>query len=232
MAKSWKCAHCATVNPETTLTCSACGRIQGSVVVPPNAQGAPGAPPGSTPVAGWPADAEALARMTPPAPPLPWWRRIPITWIVGIGIALAISFGGLIFAATRDSSGQITKSGDLTATELRVGDCFDLKDPESDEVTDVTARPCNEEHEYELFFTEPMADGPYPSKDDFTQFVVDSCGPAFDTFVGRTYEDSVLDIYWMYPLEDVWSSGDHDVQCAVFHPRVHRLTSSLKDSKK
>ena len=40
----------------------------------------------------------------------------------------------------------------MTAADLRVGDCFDLKDPAADEIDDVTAGPCTAAHEFEMFF--------------------------------------------------------------------------------
>ena len=40
---------------------------------------------------------------------------------------------GWYFNASRSSTGEITKAGDMTAADLRVGDCFDLKDPAANE---------------------------------------------------------------------------------------------------
>src|SRR5262245_59114162 len=160
----------------------------------------------------------------------PLWKRLPLGLIV-IGFFIAAgAIGGLIFNASRGDSGEITKSGDMAATDLRVGDCFDLKDPSAEEIGDVTALPCATEHEYELFFTGTMPDGPFPNDDGFIEWLQANCSPAFESYVGLAYENSELDIFWLQPTSDAWNEGDRSIQCAVYHPRIHRLTESLKGS--
>ena len=61
---------------------------------------------------------------------------------------------------------------------------------------------------------------------------IDNCGPAFDAYVGKVYEESELDIYWFYPLSDGWNDGDRSVRCAASHPRIQRLTESIKGSNR
>ena len=188
-------------------------------------------PPGTTPpgdggVSGWsPPDGSA-----PAAGPVPLWRRIPIGFVIVMAFVLGGAALGWYFGAGRSSSGEINKAGDLQANDLRVGDCFDLKDREADEVGDVTARPCTTAHEFELFFTGSMADGAYPSDADFESFVEGACLPAFATYIGTAYEDSTLDLQWLQPTDDAWREGDRSVQCAVFHPDNAGLTTSVKDS--
>lgn len=182
------------------------------------------AAPDWTPYGGNQADA--------PAAPVPLWRRIPIGWLV-VGIFV---IGGAIsswyFGAARSDTGGIVKPGDLTATELRVGDCFDLKDPTAEEFEDVTARPCTQEHEFELFYAGSMPEGAYPADPVFEGFMTDNCLPAFLAYVGKEYEQSELDVSWLTPTTEAWNQGDRTTQCAVYHPRIHRLTESLKGSKR
>ena len=166
----------------------------------------------------------------PPAAQEPFWKRLPLGLIVVGFFVAAGAIGGLIFNASRGSSGEITKSGDLSAVELRAGDCFDLKDPSAEEIGDVTAIPCSTEHEYETFFVGTMPEGPFPSDDGFIAWLDDNCRPAFDAYVGMDYENSELDIFWLQPTSEAWSDGDRSIQCALYHPRIHRLTESLKGS--
>jgi hypothetical protein len=270
MAKGWKCPHCSTENPDTTLTCTGCGRIQGSVVVPGSAPVTPWAtpvppavdapetpgslPPPPTYSAGDPSaplwNPPAAAGEAPPAGPggepapaatgwavnldavppasTPLWRKLPIGWLI-VGVLVAGGgIAGFLFNASRSDTGEITRAGDLTANDLRVGDCFDLKDPTADEVFDVTAHPCTEAHEYEVFFVGPMADGAFPTDDAVTNFVIDNCAPAFDAFIGLAYSDSTLDFSWLSPTSGSWSDGDRAVQCAAYDPNEARLTQSLR----
>jgi hypothetical protein len=234
------------------MNCSRCGLIRGGVVVPgsyvPSAAtefGASGSGPGepgatesgpaesgptepslggvSGPPVGW-------VQPTPVPASAPLWRRIPVQVIIFGVILLVGAIGGLVFNASRSDTGEIIKSGNLTAKDLRAGDCFDLKDPEAEEVDEVTALPCTNEHEYEMFFVGNMADGEFPAENAVTTFLTDNCLPAFTTFVGLAYEESELDIFWLSPTTESWQQGDHSIQCAVYHPRIHRLTSSLQGS--
>lgn len=275
MAKGWKCPHCSTENPETTLTCTGCGRIQGSVVVPGSPPvtpatstpltGTPGQspiPPSGEPSEGWqaassgwssgvapggpagaPSDPDAAPGNAPVGTPswavnldtvppasTPRWRRLPIGGILVVALVIAVSVGGYIFSAGRSSTGEINRSGDMTANDLRVGDCFDLKEPDAEEVGDVTARPCTEAHEYEVFYVGDMASGPYPGEEAFTGFMVDNCEPAFGSYVGKAYADSQLDFFWLYPSDESWGDGDRSVQCAAYDPENSRLTATIKGS--
>jgi hypothetical protein len=269
MAKGWKCPHCSTQNPETTLTCSGCGRIQGSVVVPGSTPPQPVSPGTNEPSEGWQASssdwspgpgtapgnsldntlgapansrADTGADAPPSTPswavnvdalppaPTPLWRRLPIGGIIVVVVVIAVGIGGFIFSASRSATGEIDRSGDMTANDLRVGDCFDLKEPDAEEVSDVTAHPCTEAHEYEVFYIGAVAEGAYPGLDALTEFVIDNCEPAFGGYVGTAYLDSQLDFSWLYPSDDSWGDGDRSVQCAVYDPANARLTASLKGS--
>ena len=204
----------------------------------PRAADAPGEAqmqPGPTAAADSPADVPSwmgpsagLGGPEVPAAPVPLWRRIPIG---GIIVAVLVIGGGIsswYFGAGRNDAGEIAKPGDLTANNLRVGDCYDLKEPEADEIEDVTAKPCTEPHQYELYFTGAVPDGDYPAESVFEAYVVANCDPAFTGYVGRAYQDSLLDIYWLYPTDGSWRQGDRTVQCAVYDPKIPRLTASLK----
>lgn len=254
MARRWKCARCSTENDEGVLTCSNCRMIRGAVVVP----GTFNAPVPGPVVAAGPASApvpepDRPAAADPPGTiassdlaPAPWdpsgiqvaapearlplWRRIPIGWVIVGVLVLGGGIAGFLANANRSASGEITKGGDLVAADLRVGDCFDLKDPNLEEIGDVTAVPCANEHEYEMYFVGTMADGAFPTEDAFNAFFESNCLGAFESYVGKAYEDSELDIFWLVPVEDSWGAGDRSVQCAVYHPRIHRLTGSMKGS--
>ena len=103
-----------------------------------------------------------LAGAEPPAAPLPLWRRLPIGWLVFGALVLGGGATSWFFGASRSDSGEIAKTGDMNAVDLRVGDCFDFKDPNAEELEDVTAMPCAQEHEHELIFTGSMPAGAYP----------------------------------------------------------------------
>lgn len=249
MAKGWKCARCGTENPETSLTCSSCRLIRGAVWVPTAQSQQPAAPPESTV---WSASAQsdqtygqaatagdqlgssvwaAGATPAPAAAARPSiLRMIPLNWIVIGLIAAATAVGGWYFSAGRGSSGEIERAGDMSASDLRVGDCFDLKDPDAEELSDVNARPCTSEHEYEIFFIATLPAGAYPPDSVFDAYLETHCQPNFATYIGKAYADSALAMSWLAPTEDGWDEGDRTLQCVVWSPNQSRLTSSLKGS--
>jgi hypothetical protein len=167
-----------------------------------------------------------------PVAPVPLWKRLPIGGIIFAVLLVGGGLSSLYFGAGRNDTGEIAKSGDLTANKLRVGDCYDLKEPEANEIEDVTAKPCTEEHQYELYFTGALPEGEYPAESVFEDYVVANCDPAFTGYVGKTFQDSLLDIYWLYPTDDSWRQGDRTVQCAVYDPKIPRLTASLKGANR
>ena len=217
--------------PETPWTPD----VPGAGSAPPlaAASGSP-APAGGAPAEdpSWMAPQPQLAGPEAPAAPVPLWRRLPIG---GIIFAVLLVGGGIstwYFGAGRSDTGEIAKPGDLGAVNLRVGDCYDLKDPGASEIEDVAAKPCTDAHEYELFFVGSLPEGAYPADAVFERYVIDHCDPAFATYVGKAYQDSSLDIYWLIPTPDSWGSGDRSVQCAVYDPKVARLTTSLKGASR
>ncbi len=207
---------------------------------PPAAQApwTPDAPPAAdaTAPAGAPTwvapSPELAAPELPAAAPVPLWKRLPIGGIIFAVLVVGGGISSLYFGAARNDTGEIAKSGDLTANNLRVGDCYDLKVPDANEIEDVTAKPCTEAHQYEMYWTGAMAEGDYPAETAFEDYVVANCDPAFTTFIGRAFEDSVLDIYWLYPTDDSWRQGDRTVQCAVYDPNQPLLTASLKGANR
>jgi hypothetical protein len=82
-----------------------------------------------------------------------------------------------------------------------------------------------------MFFVGSMPVGDYPAESVFETYVTDNCYPAFGAYVGKAYADSELSMQWLAPTAEGWRAGDHSVQRAVYHPRVHRQTQSLKGSK-
>jgi hypothetical protein len=170
---------------------------------------------------------------TPPAgqvSPRPIWRRIPIRLAMFGAIILAVAIGGYITSASRSSTGDITKGGDLVSNDLRVGDCWDMKDPSAHTVDSVAAKPCAETHEYEVIYIGAVPGDTYPTDDAFQAYVESACVPAFGAYIGKDYQDSGLDISWLYPDTDSWSSGDRTVECSAYDPNDSKLTASVKGS--
>jgi len=185
-----------------------------------------GGMPGWTPVAG-----QAGPQVEAPEPVTrSLLRRFGPQVAIGAVVLLVGAIGAWYFNASRAGSGELTRSGDLPASELRVGDCFDLKDPTAENVDDVAAKVCTEEHEFEVYFVGFLPAGDYPGDAAFSDYVDIECLASFGTYVGTPYLESELDVFYFTPTVEAWDEGDRSIQCAVYHPLVSRLNGSLKGS--
>jgi len=204
----------------------------------------------------WTAGPDAPAGRSPDAADTrPFWRRIPAGLLIAGALVLVSAVAGWYLYASQSATGEpeiapaeptqvhtevatpdeIDESEDLNGDEiniddsvdLRVGDCFDLKDPLA-EIEHVKKVPCTTEHDYELFYVGAMGKRSHPTLDAFVDYVIEYCDPAFGHYIGKAVDDSDLDYDWLVPTEDAWRSGDRTVQCAGYDPNDPLLTRSLR----
>ncbi len=126
--------------------------------------------------------------------------------------------------------------GMTSVFDLEKGDCFNSS--EESTVQEVAVIDCTAEHEYEIYFAvdyTPDGDS-YPGDDVITTFVNDQCKGEFEGFVGTTYDESELYIYYLAPTEDSWGGGDREVLCALYWPDTagenQMLTGSMEGSNR
>ena len=231
MEGRWVCRRCFASNEAGASTCEQCGLERGAdPSQAPDEEPAAHSQRSPLPGAGYAGAGQPEQQWTPPqAKPRPTWLQLALrfAWIPVVLIVLAV---GWYFSARRDESGQIANVGDLQVQDLRVGDCFDLKDPEAVEVSEVEAKPCTDAHEYELFHVASMPDGEFPSDAAVDTFVEAECVTAFSQYVGMDYAQSALYFSWFAPSTETWSDGDRDVQCAAYDPNDTELTSSVRNA--
>lgn len=70
-----------------------------------------------------------------------------------------------------------------------------------------------------------MAD--YPEY-DIAEISEASCIEHFETYVGRDYETSALDVVTMYPTPEGWAQNDREVVCALYDMSGTKLVGSVK----
>ncbi len=253
MAREWKCARCSVTNPDTAIACKGCGMIRGAVVVPPPSA-APAPRPSAAPMPGAtrgdlerPVEepssqqpVEEPSSRQPDAAPLwqsgtlaastirPRRLRVPIGLVLVIGFVVVSGAYNWFNNASRSDTGAIDHAGQLDVSDLQVGDCFDLHNPDAEQVDQVVARPCADRHGYELLFADAMPDGAYPTDDDIHAYVAQHCTQAFGGYVGLDYERSTLDLAWFFPTSGGWGQGDRMIQCAVYDPEQDQVTGSLR----
>ncbi len=123
-----------------------------------------------------------------------------------------------------------------STSSAAVGECVTL-DVNSTTVSELKGFSCADEHDAEIFQKKDVSlDGGYDQAAVDT-LAVDLCLAAFKEYVGIDYEASTLDVYYLYPDETSWKSGDREVVCAVYTPNADftdgvPTTGSVKGSKK
>lgn len=155
--------------------------------------------------------------------------------VAGAALALTVALTGcsaltdlLTVGATdaqRDEVGQVTDSANIDIFALKVGDCM----PESPDgiISDMDVVPCSEPHDEEVYWEFTLPDGDFPTDEAISAAIEAECVPAFNTFVGLNYEDSVLDFYTIEPTEETWTQADDRVVQCVIYDTVE-VTGSLK----
>lgn len=221
MNERWVCKRCFTSVDGSLVSCPNCGLARGSEV-PAGAWTPVGATPGELAAPGTPGAPAAPARRS-------GWQGLVRFWWIPVVVIVAAS--ALLFSVRRDDSGAITGAGSLTVSDLRVGDCFNLQDENEELIGEVDAKPCNEPHVYEMYFVGNLPDGEFPAQSTMDQFAADNCLPAFEEFVGLSYQESLLEVFYLTPSEDSWDAGDQSVQCAVHHPALEAVSASYRDSR-
>jgi hypothetical protein len=210
----WVCLRCYESNDAALVSCAKCGLARGAT--PAQGDDANPADPGA-----------AMAFPTTPAkePNVLWGLVRRFGWVAVVVVVAAV---GWWFSAGRSEGGEINRSGNLDVTELRTGDCFDLQDPDAEIIEQVDAKVCTEPHHFEMVYVADMPDGDYPSEDAMDQFAYEQCLPAFGSYVGVSYEESLYELTYVTPTEDGWGNGDHAIQCVAYHPDNEALTMSLR----
>ena len=135
-------------------------------------------------------------------------------------VALTISH---FTSADRNDSGEITKSGDVSASEVQIGDCFDDLPQSSEEGTtfsSVHAVPCSEAHHWQAFHEESA------SLDTYSDAGIEAaagviCNNASQTLVNNmssikydAFQNAKLTYF--APTYKSWTvHGDRSVQCLI-----------------
>jgi hypothetical protein len=160
---------------------------------------------------------QAWQAQTQPAEPVPAWRGLlRYAWIPVVGIVLVVGF--------------LLSQGQRDLQNLAPGDCFDTAD--ADTITEIDAGPCNEPHEYEAFHVTTVAGETFPSDAQFEEAFTSQCLPAFESYVGVSYQDSQIFATMITPSEESWGDGDRSVVCILYEDGNPELTASLRNANR
>ncbi|UVJ40309.1 septum formation family protein [Arthrobacter sp. CJ23] len=103
-----------------------------------------------------------------------------------------------------------------------------MAEPSGTEVQDVTIIPCGASHDFEAYAAMKFDGGAYPGDDAVQTQSQDFCGTEFATFVGKAFDDSTLEITYLYPTRDSWKGGDREIMCLIGGAAGAKTTGTLK----
>ncbi|HEY7670650.1 MAG TPA: septum formation family protein [Gammaproteobacteria bacterium] len=153
-------------------------------------------------------------------------------WVIAAAVAGGGYLVNMALTADRDSTGAIVDAGDVSAFEIRVGDCFDdagVFSEENAEVSKVPGIPCSAPHDNEVYAVFDVSVSSFPEGDEMSSMAFDSCLERFQSFVGKDYESSTLDIATLYPSRESWNQqNDREVVCVVYDVNAKKLTGSVR----
>ncbi|MGB5756298.1 MAG: septum formation family protein [Acidimicrobiales bacterium] len=153
-------------------------------------------------------------------------RVLPIVVLLGLGAA-ACGSTATSDESTRNDAGDIVEAGDVGVLALGVGDCFDDPSEDATEVASVAAVPCDQPHDNQAYAVFDLPDGDWLGQDPVVDAAFTGCLDRFEAAIGEPYDVSPLDILPLYPTEDSWNAGDHEVVCAVYNVDLSKLTASV-----
>lgn len=154
-------------------------------------------------------------------------KKLAVYLAIGLGVA-GVNW---VLEAKRDETGAIVSEGTIDAFRIRVGDCFNDEGISGDEtqVTGVHGVPCAQPHDNEVYAVFDVDLGEFPEDGGMGEIAFDSCLQRFESFVGRDYFSSSLDIMTMYPSRESWhGQNDREVVCAVYDVSLSKLEGTMK----
>lgn len=157
-----------------------------------------------------------------PPPPPPYGPPPPRKRNTAVIVILSV-VGALIVLGAIGAVLSLTDDGDISAFDLREGDCIDV--PDTGQVTDVRGMPCSEPHDGEVYALFDLAGSDYPGAKAADREAFQGCVSRFADFIGRTYRKSELVIYYLQPTETSWDTkDDREVVCTVAEPKGKATT--------
>ena len=144
--------------------------------------------------------------------------------VIGFGVIAIIALIISNFTdANRHDSGEVTKSGDVSAAEVQVGDCFDdLSDisTEGSTFSSVHAGPCNEGHHWQAFHQDDTSLESF-SVSDIESAASSICGSAAQSLINAmssikydAFQNAELAHF--APTLDSWNNNsDRLIQCLI-----------------
>lgn len=154
-------------------------------------------------------------------------RGLAITGFVLSGVWLVIAVVAVVVVvatqAARNSSGEIATAGSLSIDKLATGDCIDgIKDGQV--ITIVTARPCVEPHDAEVFSQFGFPTGDWPGAEAVAAEAETQCTESAGQVLAGSPMIDRLSLFILYPPDAASWDRSRSVSCLVIDIGGGKLT--------
>jgi len=150
--------------------------------------------------------------------------------IVAAAVTLFLVYKFYDQSADRDDAGQIASEGAVDVFQIRIGDCFNDR-TDASEISSVGGIPCDSPHDNEIYDRTLAPQGEFPGEESITDIASQYCLANFEAFVGASYQDSLLNMTYLYPTQESWNSvGDREIFCIVYDMNDEKLFGSMENS--
>ncbi|MFJ3232890.1 DUF4190 domain-containing protein [Streptomyces sp. NPDC086787] len=150
---------------------------------------------------------------------------------IGIGLwALVIATGG---AADFWDGFKEGARGGSSLTPAK-GECIDVPGGSmTGAAYDLDTVPCDSEHDGEVFASFRLPGGSFPGDDSITDTADERCYGLSDSYAMDTWAlPENVDVYYLTPSEDSWSTGDREVTCMFGNTEDgEKLSGSLRNDE-
>ncbi len=130
-------------------------------------------------------------------------------WTIGLVLAVILV---ITTSATRDTGGTVTQGGDISATQLKVGDCVNDLHTSTD-VQSLPGVPCAQSHEGEVFAVFDLPSGVYPGQAAVREQAGTECNTRLAAYSPSALDNPSLGLVTLYPQQQSWEGGDRGVVC-------------------
>ena len=169
-------------------------------------------------------------------PPIPLWDKYGL--LVLVAVVAGLAYVSIPTFVGRDEAGVIISEGDIDVFRVQVGDCYNdataVTDPDEQssftELGEVDGVPCTDPHDNEVYALVDLDLSSYPGQEQISDLAAIACLDRFQDFVGREYETSILDFYWMFPTRESFADQDREVVCSMYHMDGLKLSGSMRGS--
>lgn len=161
---------------------------------------------------------------------------IGIVRAAGVALVAALALTGCSAADALSRVEQVKQdAGKAMLPAIMIGECSNLDVPDSEEATEVVDIPkldCAQPHGWETYAEKQYAlEDAYPGQNSIETDAGEFCHEEFEGFIGTPYDDSELDLQYLFPSEGTWTSlNDRTVTCLVGSPD-NDIVGSLKGSR-